>query len=221
MSKDITIVAEPRAERGKNAARRARAGGRIPAVVYGAGKDATAVSVDPKEIDRILFSGTGHNTIFSLNINGQDKAHVMIVDWQHDPIKDRLLHIDLSRIDLRKKLTVKVPVHTQGEPKGVKQQGGLMEIVTREIEIECLPNDIPERFTVDVTELLIGQNIRAADVPVGDRITLKENPSTVICHVVELRATEAPAEAAPGPEAEAAPEGEAAKPADEKKEKKE
>ena len=214
MKRNITIVAEPREGRGKNEARRLRAGGRIPAVVYGAGSDATAVSVDPKMIDKILFSNTGHNTIFDLELDGEGAKPAMIVDWQHDPIKDRLLHVDLSRIDLKKKLMVKVPVHTQGDPKGVKQQGGLMEIVTREIEIECLPDDIPEHFTVDVTELLIGQNIRAADVTLGDSMALTSNPNTVICHVVALRAAETTETAEAAPEAEAV-----AKPEDEKEKK--
>ena len=216
MKRDMTIVAEPRTGRGKNEARRLRAGGRIPAVVYGAGMDATAVSVDPKMIDKILYSNTGHNTIFNLELDGEGAKPAMIVDWQHDPLKDQLLHIDLARIDLKKKLMVKVPVHTQGDPKGVKQQGGLMEVVTREIEIECLPDDIPEHFTVDVTELLIGQNIRAADVPLGEDMELKSGPNTVICHVVALRVSET-TEAA-----EAAPEGEAAaKPEEEEKKEKE
>jgi len=173
MRKEITIVAEPRAERGKNEARRLRVRGRIPAVVYGAGKDATALSVDPKEIDRVLYSSTGHNTIFDLQIKGLENTPAMIVDWQHDPVKDNLLHIDVARIDLKKKLTVRVPVHTVGEPAGVKLQGGLMEVVTREIEIECLPDNIPERYTVDVTALMIGESVRASDVAIDDSVELK------------------------------------------------
>ena len=219
MRKEITIVAEPRAGRGKNEARRLRAGGRIPAVVYGAGKDATAVSVNPKEIDRILFSSSGHNTIFEVEVDGQETAPAMIVDWQHDPVKDHLLHIDMERIDLTKKLTVKVPVHLEGEPKGVKTQGGLMEVVTREIEIECLPGNIPEHFTVNVHELLIGDNLRASAVELGEGIELKSGPNTVICHVVELRASEAEAEEAEEEEAaEGAPAEGEAKPDEEKKE---
>lgn len=219
MRKEITIVAEPRPERGKNEARRLRAGGRIPAVVYGAGKDATAVSVNPKEIDRILFSSSGHNTIFNVEVDGQETAPAMIVDWQHDPVKDLLLHIDLERIDLTKKLTVKVPVHLEGEPKGVKTQGGLMEVVTREIEIECLPNNIPEHFTVNVHEMLIGDNLRASAVELEEGIELKSSPNTVICHVVELRTSEAEAEAAEEEEAaEGAPAEGEAKPDEEKKE---
>jgi len=204
MKKEITIVAEPREERGKNEARRLRARGRIPAIAYGAGKDATALSVDPKEIDKLLYSSTGHNTIFNLQVDGEGKTPAMIIDWQHDPIKDKLLHIDMARIDLTKKLTVRVPVQTDGEPIGVKQQGGLMEVVHREVEIECLPNRIPEHFIVNVRELMIGQNLRAADIPIDDDLELKSPPGMVICHVVELRVTEtteAEEEAAEGAEA--------------------
>ena len=201
MRKDITIVAEPRPSRGKNAARRLRAGGWIPAVLYGAGKASTAITLDPKEIDRILYSSTGHNTIFDVRVDGQETCPAMIVDWQHDPIQGRLLHADLERIDLTKKLRVKVPVHTEGEPRGVKQQGGLMEVVTREIEIECLPDDIPEHLTVNVRDLLIGQNLRVADVPLGEGIELRSTPDTVICHVIALRTSETAA----APEAGAEP----------------
>ena len=107
------------------------------------------MAVNPKELSRILHSKTGHNTIFNLNCHGQRDTPVMIVDWQYDPIKDTLLHVDLKRIDLTKRIVVKVPVHTHGDPKGVKLQGGIHEIITREIEIECLPDEIPEQFDVE------------------------------------------------------------------------
>ena len=117
----------------------------------------------------------------------------MIVDWQIDPIKDTLLHVDLKRIDLTKRITVKVPVITHGEPKGVKLQGGMLEIVTREIEIECLPDEIPEHFDVDVTELMIGQSMRAGDIPLSGSMKLVSPADTVIAHVVALKAEEAAA----------------------------
>jgi large subunit ribosomal protein L25 len=199
MRKDITITTEPRDQRGKNEARRLRARGLSPAIVYGAGSDPVAVAVDPKDMNQILRSTSGHNTIFNVDIQGQ-LAPVMIVDWQNDPIKGRLLHIDLKRIDLTKRITVKVPVHTTGEPKGVKIQGGLHEVVTREIEIECLPEDIPEHFTVDVAELNIGQGVRASDIPLSGSMKLTSAPETVISHVVAVRAAEttaAEAEVAP------------------------
>ncbi len=186
--KDITIVAEPRSSRGKNEARRLRVAGKAPAVVYGAGGDAVAVAVSPKEVVKILHSKTGHNTIFNLEVKTGETTPVMIIDWQTDPIKDNLLHVDLKRIDLAKRLHVKVPVHTSGDPKGVKIQGGIHEIVTREIEIECLPDDIPEEYTVDVAELSIGQSVRAGDIPLGGSARLLSPADAVISHVVALRA---------------------------------
>lgn len=192
MRKDITVGVEKRDSRGKNEARRLRAKGMSPAVVYGPGVDPVAVSVNPKEIHQILRSASGHNTIFNLDMSG-DRAPVMVVDWQLDPIKGHLLHIDLKRIDLTKRIIVKVPVHTKGDPAGVKQQSGLHEVVTREIEIECLPDDIPEHFEVDVSHLMIGQNVRASDIQLGEAVKLKSPADAVISHVVSQRAEEAPA----------------------------
>jgi large subunit ribosomal protein L25 len=199
MRKDITINGELRDGRGKNEARRLRSRGLSPAIVYGPGSDPVAVAVDPKAVNQILRSTSGHNTIFNVDIQGQ-LSPVMIVDWQNDPLKGRLLHIDLKRIDLTKRITVKVPVHTVGDPKGVKIQGGLHEVVTREVEIECLPDDIPEHFTMEVAELMIGQSIRAGDIPLAGSMKLVSPPDAVISHVVALRATEtttAEAEVAP------------------------
>ena len=187
MRKDITIAAEPRETRGKNEARRLRVKGFSPAVVYGGGIDPIAIAVNPKEVNGILRSASGHNTIFNVNIQGSI-APVMVVDWQHDPIKGRLLHVDLKRIDLTKRIVVKVPVHTHGDPKGVKLQGGLHEVITREVEIECLPDDIPETFIVDVTELSIGQSIRASEIPLVGSMTLLSPPDAVISHVVSMKA---------------------------------
>jgi large subunit ribosomal protein L25 len=188
MKKDITIVAEPRETRGKNEARRLRARGLAPAVVYGAGGEPIAVSVNPKEMSRILQSATGHNTIFNVEVKGAGATPVMIVDYQRDPLKDNLLHIDLKRIDLTKRISVRIPVLTSGDPVGVKVQGGLHEVVTREIEIECLPEDIPEHFTMDVSGLSIGQSVRAADVPLSGSMKLVTPADAVISHVVALRA---------------------------------
>ena len=195
MKKDITILAEPRDSRGKNEARRLRARGLAPAVLYGTAREPVAVSISPKEIGRILHSNTGHNTIFNLDVQGKENTPVMIVDWQDDPIKSTLLHVDLKRIDLTRRIVVKVPMYTTGEPKGVKLQGGLLEAITREIEIECLPEDIPERFTVDVSELMMGQSVRAADVPMTGSMKLLGSPENVIAHVVAIKAEVAPAEA--------------------------
>jgi large subunit ribosomal protein L25 len=190
MRKDITIAAESRDSRGKNEARRLRASGSMPAVLYGGAAGPAPVAVSPKQLTAILNSKTGHNTIFNLEVAGKETTPAMIIDWQYDPIKDSLLHVDLKRIDLNQRITVKVPVVTQGDPKGVKLQGGLHEVVTREVEVECLPNDIPEQFTVSVSELMIGQAIRAAEIPMSGSMKLLSPSDTVISHVVSLRAEE-------------------------------
>jgi large subunit ribosomal protein L25 len=202
MANEITIAAEPRSTRGKNEARRLRAAGSAPAVVYGIGKDAVAVAVNPKEMVRILRSKTGHNTIFHLAIKDGENTPVMIVDWQRDPVKDTILHIDMKRIDLSVRLVVKVPVHTLGEPEGVKLQGGLHEVITREIEVECLPNEIPDELTIDVSKLTMGQAVRASDVPLPGSVRLVSPAEAVISHIVAMKAEEV---AAPVPGAEVAP----------------
>jgi large subunit ribosomal protein L25 len=205
--KDITVAAQPRVSRGKNEARRTRRSGLIPAVVYGAYKDPVPVAVSPKAILQIVHSAGGYNTIFNLDIEGHENTPVMVVDHQNDPIRGTLLHADLKRIDLTKRLRVSVPVGTEGEPKGVKTQGGLLEIISRAAEIECLPDEIPEHFIVDVTELLMGQSKRFSDLPLTGSMKLLGSPDTVIAHIVAMRAEEVK------PAAEAAPTAEAATPA--------
>lgn len=190
---ETVVAAEPRSLRGKNEARRVRVTGRIPAVIYGAFKDPVAVSVNPKDIRKILHSKTGHNSIFDVEVTGVEKTPVIVADEQYHPIKGTLLHIDLKRIDLTRKLRVSVPVHVTGEAKGVKQQGGVLDVVTRSIEIECIPDQIPDEFPVDVTELLIGSNIRVSDLPVGEGIRILTAPEAVIAHVVGIREEAAPA----------------------------
>jgi len=207
MRKDITVPAEARALRGKNEARRLRQRGLIPAVLYGSYQDSVAVAVDPKAVTKILHSKTGHNTIFNLGVAGGETTPVMVVDSQYDPAKDTLLHVDLKRIDLTKRLRVSVPVATEGEPAGVKQQGGLLEIVRREIEIECVPDEIPEHFTLSVAELMIGMSVRAGDVPMLGSMILVSPPDNVIAHVVALRIEEEPAAAEAVPEGGAPVEG--------------
>jgi large subunit ribosomal protein L25 len=200
---DVTVAAEVRDTRGKNEARRTRRAGQIPAVLYGAYQDPIAISVNPREIQKLVRSATGYNTIFTLAIAGGESTPVMVVDEQVDPIKGNWLHADLKRIDLTKRLHVSVPVHTHGEPKGVKVQGGLLEVVTRSVEIECLPTEIPDGFTVDVSELLIGQSKRASDVALSGSMKLLGPADTVIAHIVSLRAEEVatPAEGAAAPAA--------------------
>jgi large subunit ribosomal protein L25 len=197
--REISVAAAVRDTRGKNEARRTRRAGQIPAVVYGAYKDPVSVAVDPREILRIVRSKAGYNTIFDLAIDGAEPMPVMVVDQQLDPIRGTLLHADFKRIDLSKRIKVAVAVHTTGEPKGVKVQGGLLEVITRAVEIDCLPDEIPESFTVDVTELMIGQSKRASDVALSGSMKLISSPESVIAHIVTLRAevVATPAEAAP------------------------
>jgi large subunit ribosomal protein L25 len=187
LRKDITVAAEVRTSRGKNEARRTRKAGRIPAVVYGAFQDPVSIAVNPREILKIVRSNTGYNTIFTLTIEGGESTPVMLVDQQVDPVKNTLLHADLKRIDLTKRIRVSIPVSTEGEPAGVKVQGGLLEIITRAIEIECLPDDIPEHFIVDVRELMIGQSKRASDIALSGSMKLTSAPETVIAHIVTLK----------------------------------
>src|SRR5207253_9876383 len=145
------LEAESRTAGNKNEARRVRRGGKILAVLYGAGKDARALSLDPRQVSRILHSETGYNTVFELELDG-DKTKAMIVDWQYEPIKGSLLHIDLKRIAMDQKLRVNVPIELVGEPAGVKQQGGLLEQIIREVEVECLPADIPNVIELSVAD---------------------------------------------------------------------
>ena len=214
MREQITVAAEVRTSRGKNEARRTRAAGNIPAVVYGAYQDPISVAVNPKELSKIIRSSTGLNTIFTLAIKDGENTPVMVVDRQVDPIRGLLLHADLKRIDLTKRIRVTVPVGTFGEAAGVKVQGGLLEIISRAIEIECLPDEIPESFTVDVSELMIGQGKRASDVELSGSMKLLSDAQTVIAHCVAMRAEEvvAPVEGAvPAADAAATAEPEVAK----------
>ncbi len=193
---EIVVEATPREERGKNAARRIRRTGQIPAVLYGGASKPLPVAVNAKQVAGILRSEAGHNTIFTVKLpEGRHKA--MLKDWQVDPVKGSLLHVDLLRVAMDVRMRVKVPVHTFGEPQGVKLQGGIFEMVTREVEIECLPSEIPDEFKVDVTELMIGKQLRAADLPLdAQKMKLLTDPQRVIAHVVALRAEEEkPAEA--------------------------
>jgi len=209
MRKEITITAEPRSTRGKNEARRLRAAGSAPAVLYGVNDSNVTLAVSPKEIGRILHSKTGHNTIFNLSVAGGEDTPVMIVAWQSDPVKETLLHVDLKRIDLTKRIAVRVPVITVGEPQGVKLQGGLHELITREIEIECLPDDIPESLSVETGHMMIGQSVRASEVPLSGSMKLLSQPEAVISHVVAMKAEEV---AAPAAEVEGAAPAAAAEP---------
>ena len=182
------VVATPREGKfNKNAARRVRVSGKIPAVVYGAGQDAVAVVVDPKVITRILHSDSGHNTIFDLNVEGASVVKAMIVDWQNEPIKGTLLHIDLKRIAMDKAMRVSVPIQLVGVPVGVKTQGGILEHVMREVEVECLPNDIPSHLDVDVSNLEINGAIHVSDLPHSGSIKFLGDEGATVAHVTAIR----------------------------------
>ncbi|MDR3746940.1 MAG: 50S ribosomal protein L25 [Acidobacteriota bacterium] len=183
---DKNVQAKQRVGGGKNDARRLRASGMIPAVIYGAGLKAEAIAVDPKQIRRILNSETGHNTIFDLNLDNA-AAKVMIVDWQYEPIKGALLHVDLKRIAMDKALRVSVPVVLKGEAPGVKVQGGIMEQLLREVEIECLPADIPGHIDADVSKLAFGEVIRVSDLPHGERLKFLTDANQPVAHVVAVK----------------------------------
>ena len=187
------VVAKPREGKfNKNAARRVRVSGKIPAVVYGAGQEAVAVSVDPRIITKILHSDSGHNTIFDLDVTGAPLVKAMIVDWQHEPIKGKLLHIDLKRIAMDKMMRVSVPIQLVGTPVGVKAQGGILEHVLREVEIECLPNDIPSHLDVDVAGLELHGVIHVSDLPHSGSIRFLGDEHATVAHVTSIR-EEAPA----------------------------
>src|SRR6202047_1586789 len=164
------LEAQPRTSGNKNEAPRVRVGGKIPGVLYGAGKDSLPVSLDPRHVLRILHSESGHNTIFDLALNGGERTKAMIVDWQYEPIKGHLLHIDLKRIAMDKALRVSVPIVLQGVAEGVKTEGGILEQMLREVEIECLPADIPSHIDVEVTELTFGKVLRVADLPHSEKL---------------------------------------------------
>jgi large subunit ribosomal protein L25 len=191
------VVATPREGKfNKNAARRVRVQGKIPAVVYGAGQDSVAVTVDPRIITKILHSDSGHNTIFDLDVTGASLVKAMIVDWQHEPIKGALLHIDLKRIAMDKMMTVSVPIQLVGVPTGVKNQGGILEHVLREVEIECLPADIPSHLDVDVSGLEINQSIHVSDLPHSGSIKFLGDEHATVAHVSVIREEVAEAETA-------------------------
>ena len=181
-----SLEAQPRTPGNKNEARRVRRGGKIPAVIYGAGKDAVAVSVDPRQVSRILGSETGHNTIFDLALSGE-QTKAMIVDWQYEPVKGKLLHIDLKRIAMDQKLAVKVPIFLKGEASGVKQQGGILEQMLREVEVECLPGDIPSHIDADVSELVFGKVLRVSDLPHSAKVKFLTDANQPVAHVTSVK----------------------------------
>ena len=192
MAEQEVVAATPREGKlNKNAARRVRVAGKVPGVIYGAKEPSIAVELDPKQITRILHSDTGHNTIFDLEV-GSSRTKAMIVDWQYEPIKGKLMHIDLKRIAMDKAMRVKVPILLEGTPVGVKMQGGILDQVLREVEIECLPGDIPSHIDVNVTGLGLNSSIRVADLPHGGKVKFITEENATVAHVVAIKEEAAP-----------------------------
>src|ERR1700729_1969969 len=187
MAEQEVVAATPREGKfNKNAARRVRVAGKVPGVVYGAKEPSIAVALDPKQITRILHSDTGHNPIFAREI-GTSRAKAMIGDWQYEPIKGKLLHIDLKRIAMDKALKVSVPIFLRGEAAGVKQEGGILEQILREVEIECLPADIPSHVDADVSELVFGKVLRVSDLALGEKVKVLTDPHQPVAHVTTVK----------------------------------
>jgi large subunit ribosomal protein L25 len=188
---EIVVAAESRTETGKNVNRRLRAKGQIPGVLYGAGEKPQPVVVSPREIVAILRSATGENTLFDVELHGK-RHKVILKEFQVEPLRGQLLHADFYEVALDRKLELKVPVEVVGVPVGVKVQGGILDFVTRELSIECLPADIPEKISVEVSALELGQHLRASQLQVPPKVTLLTDPEVVIVHVVAPRAEAAP-----------------------------
>jgi len=204
---EFVVPAESRSETGKNVNRRLRRRGMIPGVLYGTGKAAVPVAVSPREIGAILKSASGENTLFDLDLGGT-RRKVILKEFQREPLRGQLLHADFYEVALDKALQVKVPIELEGTPVGVKLEGGIVDFVTRELEVECLPADIPEKIKVDISHLELGKHLRVSDLTLGEKVTVLVGPDVVVAHVVlpraEVAAEAAPTEAAPTEEEAAA-----------------
>ncbi|MPZ17132.1 MAG: 50S ribosomal protein L25 [Luteitalea sp.] len=187
------LEAAKRETRGKNAAHRLRTQGQVPAVVYSGGMENIAVAVDAKTLSRILHSDSGVNSLIDLSLD-ESSAKVLVKDFQLDPVTHEILHADFFRVAMHKQLTISVPVMLKGEARGVKQQTGMLDFVTREIEVECLPGDIPEHIEIDVSELVIGDGVRVGDLPPNDKWQAVSEPETMIVHIVAPHVEKAPEE---------------------------
>jgi large subunit ribosomal protein L25 len=200
---EAILEAVDRSQRGKNEARRLRASGRMPAVVYGVKEGGRAIAVDPKILSKILRTELGANTLIQLKLEGGDDTRVLVKEYQIDPVSHQLLHADFYRVAMDKVIRVTVTVVPRGEPKGVKQQGGVLDIVHRQIEIECLPADIPEHIMVDVSEMMVGMNVRVRDIATDAKWKALSDPDMMLLHVIIPKVEEV----APTPEAVAAAAG--------------
>ena len=223
MQDQLDFEVSVRDERGKNAARRLRMRGEVPGVLYGLGQEAVSVAVDSKKMTTLLKSPSGHNTILNLKVDGSEQSPALAVAWQVDPVKGTLLHVDMQRLDLTKKVHARVPVVTIGVAVGVKEQAGLVEQISREVEIDCLPLEVPSAIEIDITELHIGEAIRVSDLPESEAYSYLSRSERVVVHVVapkvekEEEEEEEAVEGAEVPEGEGAAEGAAEQPKEEAK----
>lgn len=194
---EATLPAVTRAERGKNEARRLRRSGQVPAVVYGGeSREGVPIAVDPKALLQILHSESGANTLIALTLDGGEASQVLVKEFQLDPVSSELLHVDFFRLALDKAIMVTVPVTLTGEPVGVKQQGGLLEFVQRDVQVECMPTEIPEHILVDVSELMIGDGVRLRDVTADVEWSPISDADTLLVHVIAPKVEEEPTEEA-------------------------
>ncbi|MCZ2153514.1 MAG: 50S ribosomal protein L25 [Bryobacterales bacterium] len=196
MSVTVTLAANRRSVRGRNANNRLRAAKQLPAVLYGSHKESLAISVNPAEIIKIFRSAYTYNTIVELDIEGEAKEPSMIVDWQLDPVRDNIIHVDFKRIDLSKPVSVKVPVQFNGVPFGVKNQGGTFDVINRSVALECLPAAIPDAIVVDVSAMKLGDSIRVSELPLPEGTRLLSPASLVMALIAGTRASTLAAEAA-------------------------
>jgi large subunit ribosomal protein L25 len=214
VSVTVPVAAARRTGRGKNQNNRLRAAKRLPAILYGSKKEPLSISIDPKDIVKIFRSKYTYNTIIELDIEGEVKEPSMMVDWQLDPIRDNIIHVDFKRIDLDKPVVVKVPVEFIGVPVGVKNQGGTLDIINRHVALECLPEAIPESLPTQITEMKLGDTLRVGDLPLSEGMRLLSPSVLVLALIAGTRAStlasETTEEAAP---AAAAPAAKAAAPA--------
>src|SRR5262249_33854128 len=206
---EIVVSAKTRTDRGKNAARRLRREGFVPGVVYGGEKKNIAGAVDPKTLQKVLRSEAGRNSILRLDIANEGATNAILKSWQVDPIKESFLHADFYRIAMDVAIRVTVPIHVIGEARGVKVDGGILELIMREIEVECLPGDIPEHIDIDVSDLGLNGSLRGSDLPASDKVKILADSDQVVVHVVSVKE-----EVAPAPGAAVPVEGEAAAPAE-------
>lgn len=193
MIKNIVVEAAERSDLGKNASRRLRKGGGVPGVVYGLDRPPFTVGVGARKIEEVLGLETGRNTIFTLSLTGQDRTRaVMIKALQRDPVTERLVHVDFVRVDLAKAVRVNVPIRLLGTAEGVKTDGGLLEFIHREVAVECLPSDIPEHLDLDVTALRLNQHLSVKDLPARERVTILDDPESIVCVVAVPKEEAAP-----------------------------